>query len=255
MAYPPRIDYPGALHHVTSRGAARAPIYSDTFDREIFYDLLDETVQRFGWRCHAYCLMTNHYHLLIETPAANLTRGMQRLNCRFAKLYNRRHGRKGHLFESRYAAILVERDAHLLELARYVVLNPVRAGACGSPGEWPWSSYRPTAGDETPPSFLTVDWLLAQLASRPATARVRYRAFVSEAPDRCPWSDLRGPGILGTSAFARRTVGDQRTQSSMWRDEASAVIRLRARLAGRRNRSDETAQVPPAPGDGSGHFP
>lgn len=197
MAYPHRIEFPGALHHVTSRGAARAPIYHDSFDRELFLELLADSVARCGWQCHAYCLMTNHYHLLVETAAPTLAAGMQRLNSRYARAFNHRHERAGHLFESRYQAILVERESHLLELARYVVLNPVRAGACAEPGAWPWSSYRPTAGADDVPAFLTVDWLLEQLSPDPRLAEARYRAFVADAPARCPWRDLRHGRILG----------------------------------------------------------
>jgi REP element-mobilizing transposase RayT len=197
MASARRIEFPGAIHHVTSRGAARAPIYHDPFDRELFLELLAESVERHDWRCHAYCLMTNHYHLLLETTSPTLATGMQRLNSRYAKAFNRRHERSGHLFESRYRTIIVERESHLLEVARYVVLNPVRAGACAEPGAWPWSSYRATAGAEEVPSFLTVDWLLGQLAPTRRRAKTRYRVFIADATPSCPWRDVRHGRFLG----------------------------------------------------------
>lgn len=197
MGSAPRIEFPGAIHHVTSRGAARAPIYVDEFDRELFLELLADSVSRYEWRCHAYCLMTNHYHLLLETTAPTLGAGMRQLNARYAKAFNHRHERAGHLFESRYRTIIVERESHLLEVARYVVLNPVRAGACAEPDVWPWSSYLPTAGAADVPAFLTVDWLLGQLASQPRRAQTRYRAFVADAPPRCPWRDVRHGRFLG----------------------------------------------------------
>ena len=200
MGFPRRIEFAGALHHVTSRGAARATIYCDSHDRELFLELLADAVARWEWRCHAYCLMTNHFHLLLETDAPTLAPGMQQLNSRYARAFNRRHERVGHLFESRYRAILVEREAHLLEVARYVVLNPVRAGACADAGDWPWSSYRPTAGADKVPAFLTVDWLLEQLAPDARRATRRYRAFVADAPPSCPWRDVRHGRFLGRPA-------------------------------------------------------
>jgi REP element-mobilizing transposase RayT len=197
MGYPRRIEFPGALYHVTSRGAARAPIYQDAHDREVFLDLFADAVARWDWRCHAYCLMTNHFHLVVETTSPTLATGMQQLNSKYARAFNRRHERVGHLFESRYRAIIVERDSHLLEVARYVVLNPVRAGACREPGAWPWSSYRATAGAEPVPAFLTVDALLGLLQPSGRRARMRYRAFVADAPRERLWRNVRDGRFLG----------------------------------------------------------
>jgi len=115
--------------------------------------VLAEAVERYHWICHAYCLMPNHYHLLVETPLANLSQGMRQLNGAYTQAFNRRHNRTGHLLQGRYKAILVEKESHLLELARYIVLNPVRAKLVRHPRAWRWSSYRATAGDEEPPSF------------------------------------------------------------------------------------------------------
>ena len=148
MARPLRIEYPGALYHVTSRGNARAPIYKADADRETFLDVLERVTERFNWLCHAYCLMDNHYHLMIETPDGNLASGMRQLSGVYTQRFNRRHKRVGHVFQGRYKAILVDRDSYLLELCRYVVLNPVRAKMVRSARQWRWSSFRATASGE-----------------------------------------------------------------------------------------------------------
>lgn len=118
----------------------------------MFLEVLSEVCERFNWECHAYCLMSNHYHLLIETPDANLSQGMRQLNGVYTQRFNRVHGRVGHVFQGRYKGILVEKDSYLLELARYIVLNPVRAGMVRSAKDWPWSSYRATCGQIKPPN-------------------------------------------------------------------------------------------------------
>lgn len=217
MARPLRIEYPGAVYHVTARGNARQPIFRDGQDRERILRTLDHVIARYGWLCHAYCLMTNHYHLVIETPKPTLARGMRQLNGMYTQAFNRRHGRVGHLFQGRYHAILVEKEAHLLELCRYVVLNPVRVKACRTAGHWPWSSYRATAGLTGAPGFLMVDWVLAQFAKHPGHAQARYRAFVREGLGQHPWQDLRGQIYLGTEEFvARLTKQVPRQQEVPW---------------------------------------
>ena len=128
MARPLRIEYEGAVYHVTSRGNARKRIFKDNRDRETFLSTLDTVVVRYNWFCHSYCLMDNHYHIMVETPDANLSMGMRQLNGIYTQQYNRRHHQTGHIFEGRFKAILVQKDHYLLELCRYVVLNPVRAG-------------------------------------------------------------------------------------------------------------------------------
>jgi len=128
MARPLRLSYPGALYHVTARGNARQAIYTDDADRQMFLLVLEDVETRYHWLCHAYCLMDNHYHLLLETPQGNLSAGMRQVNGVYTQRFNRRHGRVGHIFQGRFKAILVERESYLLELCRYLVLNPVRAG-------------------------------------------------------------------------------------------------------------------------------
>jgi len=179
MARKPRPAFAGAIYHVTMRGVERRIIFTCDRERDMFLALLLVATTRCRWRVHAYCLMDNHYHLLIETPEPNISRGMQVLNSRYAQWFNREHGRKGHLFETRFDSVLIRRDSHLLEVARYVVLNRVRAGACRTAGDWRWSSYRATAGTAPQPAFLTVGWLLRQFAPNRDHARARYRDFVA----------------------------------------------------------------------------
>jgi len=171
MARPLRIEYAGALYHVTSRGDRQEAIFDDDQHRTAFLNVLGEVISRFRWRCHAYCLMGNHYHLMIETPEGNLTEGMRQLNGVFTQWSNRRHKRSGHVFQGRYKAILVDRDSYFLELARYIVLNPVRAAMVKHPKQWKWSSYGATSGAAEAPAWLTTEDLLAEFGKRRAAAR------------------------------------------------------------------------------------
>lgn len=202
MARPLRLEYSGAVYHVTSRGNARQDIVADDRDRTDFLSLLAHVIDRYGWLCHAYCLMDNHYHLLIETPQPNLSLGMRQLNGRYTQAYNRRHERVGHLFQGRFTSILVEKEAHLLELCRYVVLNPLRAKMVTHPRLWAWSSYRATAGATTAPAWLTADWILGQFGSRVGPAQEKYRVFVAEGRGGAsPWEQVTGQIYLGSEAF------------------------------------------------------
>ena len=180
MARPLRIEFTGALYHVTSRGDRREPIFEDDEDRLRFLTVLAEVVERFNWLCHGYCLMTNHYHLVVETPDANLSKGMRQLNGLYTQASNRRHQRTGHLFQGRFKGILVDKDSYLLELTRYVVLNPVRAGMVKDPQAYEWSSYRAMVGQAPVPAWLATDGLLAQFGKRRSDARRRYGQFVRE---------------------------------------------------------------------------
>jgi putative transposase len=205
MARPIRIEFEGALYHVTSRGDRREAIYEDDADREQFLDVLAAVAADFNWVVHAYCLMTNHYHLLVETPDANLSKGMRQLNGVFTQHSNRRHARCGHLFQGRYKAILVDADSYLLEIARYVVLNPVRARIVKDPGDWRWSSYAAMLGAEPSPPWLATDGLLSAFADRRSPARRRYRRFVAEGIGAEPiWTQLNRQVFLGDDAFVAR---------------------------------------------------
>jgi len=208
MARPLRIEFPGAVYHVTSRGNARQAIFIDDEDRGRFLDVLSIVVERFKWLCHAYCLMENHYHLLIETPNGNLSKGMRELNGVYTQWFNQRYRRVGHLFQGRYKAIIVEKDNYLLSLCRYVVLNPARAGLIKKPEQWRWSSYGATIGVAKRPSFLTVDWVLSQLGGRKRVAMERYRRFVMEGIDKeSPWETLKGQIFWGTEEFIKNLSG------------------------------------------------
>lgn len=202
MARPLRIEFPGAVYHVTSRGDGRGRIYRDDEDRQTFLTTLAWVVERFGWTCHGYCLMDNHFHLLIETAQPNLSRGMRQLNGVYTQRFNRRHKKVGHLFQGRFKAILVEKDSYLLELARYVVLNPVRARMVKTPERYIWSSYRPMLGLDPVPPGLATDWVLGQFAKTTTVARRRYAEFVRAGIDRgSPWDELKGQVLLGGEAF------------------------------------------------------
>ncbi|MBN2875101.1 MAG: transposase [Spirochaetales bacterium] len=206
MSRPLRIELAGGLYHVTSRGDRREEIYRDDEDREAWLEQLGAVCERFNWRVHAYCEMTNHYHFVVETPQANLSKGMRQLNGVYTQYFNRRHGLVGHLFQGRFKAILVERDAYLLELSRYVVLNPVRAGMVAEPGAWPWSSYGAMVGLAASRPWLETDWLLAQFGSNRSRARQGYAAFVGEGNRSALWDGLRHQVFLGSEPFVQQHV-------------------------------------------------
>jgi REP element-mobilizing transposase RayT len=161
MSRPLRLQLPGGVYHVTARGNDRRPIFEDDDDCARFLIVLASTVARYRLLCHACCLMGNHYHLLVQTPEANLSVAMRHLNGVYTQRFNRRHDRCGHVLQGRFGAQLVDGDAYLREVCRYIVLNPVRAGLVTHPGEWRWSSFRATAGEAAIPGFLTVGWVRA----------------------------------------------------------------------------------------------
>lgn len=205
MARPLRLELAGGLYHVTSRGDGQEDIYLSDADRDVWLAALGQVCKRFNWVCHAWCQMSNHYHLLIETPEANLAEGMRQLNGLYTQRFNRMHGRVGHVFQGRYKAILVERDSYLLELARYVVLNPLRAGMVRRLEAWPWSSYLATCGQAPTPEWLQTDWTLAQFGRQRARAIRKYVEFVHEGA-RLPsvWTQLQGQIYLGSDAFVKK---------------------------------------------------
>ena len=180
MARAPRIIEPGGIYHVTTRGNNRERVVWDDLDRVILLTAIDRSARRYGWVVLAYCLMTNHFHLVVRLPLDGLSDGMRLLNGTFARRMNARHSRVGHLFHNRFGATPVADDTHLLEVSRYVVLNPVRARLCARAEQWRWSSYRACAGLELAPSFLATDELLGLFGRRPSLARRAYRQFVRE---------------------------------------------------------------------------
>lgn len=205
MSRPLRIEFPGALYHVVSRGHRQQAIYEDDSDRRAFLELLAEAVERFNWRCYAYCQMNNHYHLLVRTAKANLSAGMRHLNGVYTQTTNRRHRRVGCLFQGRYKAVLVDPDKYLLPVGRHIVLNPVRAGATKVAGAWRWSSYRATVGDDPTPTWLAARELLEHFADDPREARKQYYVFVlNGVRERNLWSNVRQQLYLGDDEFIRK---------------------------------------------------
>lgn len=197
MGRPPRPQFPDATYHVTARGAAARAILPEHDDRLTFLQLLGQVVDRHGWSCMAYCVMTTHYHLLLTTPRGDLAAGMRQLNGAYARCFNKRHGGSGAVFESRYRAELIEHEGHLLEVCRYTALNPVRAGLCSRPEDWRWGSYAVIVGTAPRLPFVAERALLRLFASEPALARRRFMSFVEEA--------IAVPGVrhrMGAELFA-----------------------------------------------------
>jgi len=209
MARPLRIEFAGALYHVTSRGNGREDIYLDDSDRELFMVVLGEACSLFNWTVHAWCLMSNHYHLLVETPDSNLSRGMRYLNGVYTQRFNRTHSHVGHLFQGRFKAILVEKEAYLLELARYVVLNPVRAGMVESAEQWSWSSYPAMVGLSGCPEWFDREWLLGNFGESNRSAVRQYMRFVADGVlQSSPWSMLKNQIYLGSDRFVEKVQSD-----------------------------------------------
>jgi REP element-mobilizing transposase RayT len=206
MSRPIRIEFSAALYHVTARGDRREAIFDDDQDRQCFLQILADVITQFNWLCYAWCLMDNHYHLLIQTPDGNLSKGMRQLNGVYTQASNRRHTRVGHLFQGRYKAILVDSDAYLLELSRYIVLNPVRAGMVNAVADWAWSSYRATRGLDQPATWLAVDGVLSQFAEQRSLAQQRYLQFVAAGIQTdSPWLHLKNQVFLGNEQFVQHT--------------------------------------------------
>jgi putative transposase len=206
MSRPLRLEYPGSLWHITVRGNGRQDIFHGDHDREVFLELLGACVSRFAWILPAYVLMSNHFHLVIQLTCETLSRGMQWLDSKYAQAFNRRHQRVGHLYQGRFKACLIEKEAYYLEVLRYVVLNPVRAAMVTRPEEHPWSSHRAVLGVAKAPGWLAVDDVLVQFGPNRDLARACYQDFVNAAigAERAPWADLVGQIYLGTDAWIKR---------------------------------------------------
>lgn len=203
MTRPLRIEFPGALYHVTARGDQLNAIYRDDTDRYIWLEVLGLVCARFHLVVHAYCQMTNHYHLMLETAEGNLAQGMRQLNGIYSQRVNRRHELVGHVFQGRYKAVLVQKEAHLLELARYIVLNPLRAGMVASDVEWHWSSHHFMLDPAGKPDWLDRQWLLGQFGPSPDQAVEEYRQFVAAgAGAQSPLRQLQYQLVLGDDNFA-----------------------------------------------------
>jgi REP-associated tyrosine transposase len=186
MARAPRIDYPGAVHHVMNRGAAGQAILRSDADKSLLLDLVSREAVARHWSCHAFCLMTNHFHLVVETPLGDLATGMHRVGTCFAQEYNRAYEARGHVFHGRFQSIPVEDEEYAVDLARYLAMNPVEAGLCAAPEEWPWSSYAVTlAGGAFLPGFGD-GWVLGLLAARRTVAVAGLRALMGPGTVKNP---------------------------------------------------------------------
>ena len=204
MSRRPRIHFPGAVYHVMVRGNAGLPVFFIDADRLRFYLFLQEAIERFECRVHAFCCMTTHIHLAIQIADISLSRIMQNLSVRYTAWINRSHHRAGHLFQGRFKAILIDADNHLLELVRYIHLNPVRAAMVTKPGDYPWSGHRAYLGLEVLP-WLTTDWVLSMLSAKKSISRRKYCQFVAEGLTDSERQELHGGScdgrILGSEDF------------------------------------------------------
>jgi len=180
MGRPLRIQFPGAIYHITARGNNKQDIYHDEEDAELFLEIVEQAVERYGIIIHAYCLMRNHYHLLVEIPHGYLSEPMRQINLTYTKAFNKRYRKVGHVFQGRFKSKLIETDAQLLEVCRYIVNNPVRAGFAKRTADYSWSSYRQTAGFVDRQEWLTVSWVLGLFGESSDMAAYRYRAFVQD---------------------------------------------------------------------------
>jgi putative transposase len=221
MARPLRIAYPGAFYHVTSRGNEKKDVFKSRRDRERFLEYLASATQRYGAVIHAYCLMSNHYHLLLETPAGNLSQIMQHINSAYTTYFNVKRKRAGHLFQGRYKAILVEADEYATELSRYIHLNPVRAGIAAKPEDYSWSSYRSYIGYSPAPEWLKREFIFGYFGKRAADAMKKYRTFVEEllgAEYDSPLKRTFGTAILGTAGFIETVTATHLSTKEVERD-------------------------------------
>lgn len=242
MSRPLRIEFAGALYHVSARGNAGQVIFLKEGDRRQFLDLLGREISQHRWICHGYCLLEKQYCLLLETPEANLGRGIGRLNAIYSQWFNRRHDRSGHLFQGRYKAVIIEKSAWLAPVARDLAWAPVRAGLAKRPGQWPWSSHRAIGKDRDAPPWLTVDWILGDFAGAAEGTRKAYREYVADGKHLpSPWQQVRGQMYLGSEVFlkemaqrVRNLPADQVPQDMLRPDRPTreAIIGAVAEAAG-----------------------
>jgi REP element-mobilizing transposase RayT len=244
MARPLRLEFADALYHITSRGNERRAIFRTNRDRQTFLLFLGIATRRFGWSLTAWVLMTNHYHLVLQTPEPNLSKGMQWLNSAYANWFNREHGRCGHLFQGRFKTFLVDQEAYFADVLRYVVLNPVRAKLCVRPEDYRWSSYRATAGLEAAPEWLDVAAVHGLFGPDKETAQPAYRDFVLAkigCEDRL-WDKLTNQLYLGSESWTKmmrkqvetkpRSTDHPRTQRAVGRPKMHVIVSAVAKAAG-----------------------
>ena len=225
MTRPLRIDFPGAFHYVASHGISPDGIFRDDEDREEFLHFLKIMTQRTGIILHAYCLLPNHYHIVVETPEGYLSRTMQWLNQNFAGYMNRKYGRHGHLFQGRFRGVLFEADTYLAPVTRYVHLNVVRVKLIGHPMGFQWSSYRAFIGLARMPDWLTVQTTLSRFGESLEEQRTRYREYTEQGMSESPFIDIKFGSILGSPEFIQRAKSS--LKSSGYGGEVSHLSKLR----------------------------
>ncbi len=205
MARQRRFEYPGGIYYIRARGVENE-IFKDESDRKRFLDILSETVYRFKWLCHSYCLLNDHYHLILETPYGNLSKGMRQINGLYTQSFNRKYRRRGALFKGRFKSVVFEKKGYLLPLNRHLVLNPVRSGLVGSPDRWRWSSYLPTVEEEEAPPFLFTGFILSLFSKENrALAIEKYKRFIfSGEAEKFSWRDLKFQIFLGSDFFIEK---------------------------------------------------
>lgn len=243
MARPLRIQQAGLTYHVMARGNARMTIFTDDQDRVRFLDLLSDVLEMCRIDCHAYCLMSTHYHALLRTAEANLSKAVRQLNGTYAQWWNHRHQRVGHVFQGRFASQVVQDEVYFLDACRYIVLNPVRGGLVADAGDWRWSSYRATAGLAPAPAFLQTGRLLSYFAQTAVDAGERYRCFVRGERDssgKRTWSP-----VMGDSTFAQRfeDVGRQASREVPRRERNAVKPTLQRLFEAHAGRGDRNARI------------
>ena len=256
MARPLRIEFAGAIYHVTARGDHGQPIFDDDIDRMNLLSVFAQAASRFDARALAFCLMDNHYHFVIRTGKPNLSRMMRHINGVYTQSFNRRHGTSGNLFRGRFKAVIVDRNAYFLEVCRHVDLNPVRAGSVRAPHRWPWSSYVAHTGRIAAPAWLDTQAVHAEMLGRPVKTRndsrwaaQRYAAFVAKGKGVPLWeTGLRSQIYLGDSGFVKRMRSRSRTDKPKARNVTRAQRvaprrRVSAFLARRRDRNSGIADA------------
>ena len=204
MARPLRIIFPGAFYHITARGNERKAVFKSKRDREKFLEYLETGSERYNAVIHAFCMMDNHYHLLLETPSGNLSQIMRHINGAYTTYFNVKRARSGHLFQGRYKAILVERDEYAKELSRYIHLNPVRAKLVEAPGDYVWSSYNFYIGKKKSPEWLRREFILGYFGNKASASQKEYRKFVQSLVGQeydSPLKNVVGSVLLGSQDF------------------------------------------------------
>lgn len=229
MSRPLRIQYPGAFYHVTSRGNERKMVFQSTRDREKYLSYLESAHERYGAVIHTYCLMGNHYHLLLETPRGNLSQIIHHINGAYTTYFNIKRDRPGHLFQGRFKGLLVEKDAHCKELSRYIHLNPVRAGIVKSPSEYPWSSYRYFIGKDKKPQWLTTELVLGDFGGERRKGYRRYREYVEREVSKeleTPFKRVIASTFLGSEEFINNIRMEYLEKKKVDRRNIPAIKRL-----------------------------